>query len=152
MPKQYSKIRYQNRVANQANMASKEIGWVKKKSKNEYVIANIPFNTSSLNIDDVVTLTEEKDDDGYKFVDRVVERKFHHKTIISYSEIADYQYLSKQYECDEFKIEGGWPPRIDEDGQFQKGMAVIASNHNKKEIQNILKNVGANIVDHFEMI
>lgn len=152
MPKQYSRIRYLNKLANLTESTGKEIGWVKKKNKNEYVIANIPFNTSNLNIDDVVTLTEEKDDDGYKFVDHVVQRKFHHKTIISYSEIADYQYLSKQYACDEFKIEGGWPPRVDEDGKFQRGMAVIASNYNKKEMQNILNHVGARIVDHFEMI
>lgn len=146
MLKNFFKIKYTKHTQ------EKEIGWAKKKTDNQYTIENIPYIPDNLNIDDVVTLSETKDDDGLKCVDKIVKRKFHSKTIISYSEIADYKLLKNKHDCSDFKIEAAWQPKVLKNGKFEKGMAIIASNCTEHEINEIIKTVGAKIISHIEML
>lgn len=143
--KQYVKVKYSTESSK-----GNEYGWVRHKKDNHYKVANIPFFAENLNIDDVVTI--KKDDGGNNFIDKIIKRKYHNRTVFSYSEIADYKLLIEKHESDDLKIEGGWTPSVDEKGKFKKGMAVIASNLPKKDIQKMLNTVKAKIISHIEML
>lgn len=124
-----------------------ETGWVEKLNSKSYRVSNIPILAENINLDDIVTIGKEQED-GFKCVVDIKEIKLHTKAMFSYSEIGDFRQIVEKYEEQEFQVEGLLKPNCDDKGEYMRGMANVACNLNKKELNQILKPFGAKIVSY----
>lgn len=125
--------------------STQETGWAIVESSN-YSIGNIPIFSENINIDDVVELGSEGED-GFKVIKDVKKIFYHSKTVFEYSEIPDFYQTQKEFASFGCKVEGFFNPKC-ADGKFIRGLAAIASNMDKRDIEKILKKYGAKIVNH----
>lgn len=137
MKNKFLKIRYHEN----------ETGWVEKLDSKSYRVSNIPIFATNINLDDIVTIGK-KQEDGFKCVDNIEEIKLYVKALFSYSEIGDLRRIVKQYEQETFQVEGIFRPKCNDKGEYMRGIANVACNLTKKELNKILKQFDAKIVSY----